>query len=91
MSNIRAAVHDKHTIAVNDGVQAMRNSKHLHPIRSKHECKHPSIAWLASYRALDKACANRLLDQQVCNTVHIRSGLVKHKNAVLPAQQLTKN
>ncbi len=87
MSNLRAAVHHKHTIAVNDGVQAMRNSEHLHPEHNKHECKHPSIAWLASYRALDKACANRLLDQQVCNAVHIRGGLVKHKNAVLPVQQ----
>jgi hypothetical protein len=44
MSNVRAAVHDKHTIAVNDGVQTMRNSKHLHPEHNKHEYKHPSLA-----------------------------------------------
>jgi hypothetical protein len=84
VGHIRAAVHDKHTIAVNDGVQAMRHGQHLYSKRDRLETNTTTLA--VSYRALDEACTNSLLDQQVRVTIHTRRSLVKHKNTVLSAQ-----
>ncbi len=71
VGNIRAAVHDKHTIAVNDGVQAMRHGQHLYSKRDKLETN--ITLFNCSYSALDEACTNSLLDQSRRLFVHASS------------------